>query len=61
MKISVSYLKSIYDKKKTIEEIEKTSADFIHVDLMDGKFVEKNTYKKMLEISSYIKRISNYH
>jgi len=42
MKISVSYLKSIYDKKKTIEEIEKTSADFIHVDLMDGKFVEKN-------------------
>ena len=26
---------------------------------MDGKFVEKNTYKKMLEYSSYIKRISN--
>ena len=26
---------------------------------MDGKFVEKDTYEKMLEYSSYIKRISN--
>ena len=26
---------------------------------MDGKFVEKNTYKKMFEYASYIKRISN--
>ena len=26
---------------------------------MDGKFVEKNTYNKMLEYASYIKRISN--
>ena len=26
---------------------------------MDGKFVEKDTYQKMLEYASYIKRISN--
>ena len=26
---------------------------------MDGKFVEKNTYKKMTEYAAYIKRISN--
>ena len=33
--------------------------DYFHIDVMDGKFVEKNTYKKMMENSSYIKRISN--
>ncbi len=26
---------------------------------MDGKFVEKNTYEKMLRYAEYIKRISN--
>ena len=29
------------------------------IDVMDGKFVEKDTYQKMLEYASYIKRISN--
>ncbi len=38
-------------------EIAKT--DYFHIDVMDGKFVEKNTYQKMLENVSYIKRISN--
>lgn len=43
MEISVSYLSSRYDKKKTISLIEETTADYIHVDLMDGGFVpEKN-------------------
>lgn len=36
MKIVVSYLKSNYDKIKTIKLINETSADGIHVDLMDG-------------------------
>ena len=39
MKIAVSFLKSKYDLKKTIEEINKTNADYIHVDVMDGDFV----------------------
>ena len=39
--------------------LEKSRTDYFHIDVMDGKFVEKDTYKKMLEISSYIKRISN--
>ena len=39
MKIAVSYLKSAYSKEETISKIMKTSADYIHVDLMDGKFV----------------------
>ena len=42
MKISVSYLSSIFDKKSTINMIDKSNADLIHVDLMDGKFVSKN-------------------
>ena len=42
MKIAVSYLSSIFDNKSTIEKIDKTNADYLHVDLMDGKFVQKN-------------------
>ena len=45
MKVSVSYLSSIFDKKNTIRLIDKSSADFIHVDLMDGKFVPKNNFE----------------
>ncbi len=41
--ISVSFLKSKYDKKTTIRMIDESSADMIHVDLMDGDYVsEKN-------------------
>ena len=39
MKVAVSFIKSKYDLKNTINNIEKTDADFIHVDVMDGKFV----------------------
>lgn len=44
MKISVSYLKSKYDLKTTIDKIEKTDAEYIHVDVMDGNFVDNKTY-----------------
>ena len=39
--------------------LEKSKTDYFHIDVMDGKFVEKDTYQKMIEYSSYIKRISN--
>ena len=39
--------------------LEKAKTDYFHIDVMDGKFVEKDTYQNMLEYSSYIKRISN--
>ena len=43
MKIVVSYISSLYDYKTTIDKIEHTSADGIHVDLMDGVYAgEKN-------------------
>ena len=43
----------------TILGLEKAKTDYIHIDVMDGKFVEKNTYQRMLGYSSYVKRITN--
>ena len=39
--------------------LEKARTDYIHIDVMDGKFVKKDTYQTMYENASYIKRISN--
>ena len=39
MKIAVSYLSSKYKEKDTVKLIDSSNADYIHVDLMDGKFV----------------------
>lgn len=47
------------EESSTFFELEAGKTDYFHIDVMDGKFVEKNTYKKMLEYASYIKRISN--
>ena len=47
------------EESKTFFALEKTKTDYFHIDVMDGKFVEKDTYQKMLEYASYIKRISN--
>ena len=47
------------EELKTFFALEKEKTDYFHIDVMDGKFVEKDTYQKMLEYASYIKRISN--
>lgn len=47
------------EESATFFELEKAKTDYFHIDVMDGKFVEKDTYHKMLEQASYIKRISN--
>ena len=44
MKISVSYLSSKKSMRETIRLIEETTADYIHVDLMDGGFVPKKNF-----------------
>ena len=44
---------------ETILKLEKAKTDYFHIDVMDGKFVEKDTYNKMREYAEYIKRISN--
>lgn len=33
-------------------ELEAAKTDYFHIDVMDGKFVEKDTYQKMLEYAS---------
>ena len=43
----------------TFLKLEIAKTDYFHIDVMDGKFIEKNTYNKMLENAAYIKRISN--
>ena len=47
------------EESKTFFALEKAKTDYFHIDVMDGKFVEKDTYNQMLEYSDYIKRISN--
>lgn len=47
------------EESKAFFELEVAKTDYFHIDVMDGKFVEKDTYNKMFEYASYIKRISN--
>ena len=46
------------EESATFFELEAAKTDYFHIDVMDGKFVEKNTYDKMMEYASYIRRIS---
>ncbi len=47
------------EESKTFLDLEAAKTDYFHIDVMDGQFVEKDTYNKMLEYASHIKRISN--
>ena len=60
IEVSTSVLNMIKGKEsETIFALEKANTDYFHIDVMDGKFVKKQTYNYMLDVSSYIKRISN--
>ena len=70
--ISVSYLKSIYNKKNTIKKIDESIADMIHIDLMDGLYVENKNFtideviddlkdtKKPLDIHLMVNNVKEY-
>ncbi len=50
-KISVSFF-SVDDKKEVIKKLNKTNADYLHIDVGDGNFIEKKTieFSKMKEL-----------
>ena len=47
------------EESSAFMELEVAKTDYFHIDVMDGKFVGKDTYSKMFQNASYIKRISN--
>lgn len=47
------------EEASTILNLEAGKTDYFHIDVMDGKFVEKDTYQTMLENCGYIKRMSS--
>ena len=60
VEVSTSILSVKQGKEaQTFLALEQAKTDYFHIDVMDGKFVEKDTYKKMLEYADYIKRISS--
>lgn len=44
---------------KIFYDLEVAKTDYYHIDVMDGKFVEKNTEELMYEYANTIKQISN--
>ena len=60
MEISTSILTvKKEDATQTFYNIEVAKTDYFHIDVMDGKFVEKNTLDFMRESAQTIKHISN--
>ena len=61
-KISVSFLSS-KSESKDIVKLNRTSCDFIHVDVMDGRFVKKRhkPYKMLYRMSSTINKRLDVH
>ncbi len=63
MKLSVSILKSHYNFSKTIELLNKTNTNYIHIDVMDGLFVNNYTpfNEEMLNILKKSKKKCDVH
>lgn len=62
MKISTSFLSSI-NIPKDLVKLNETDTDYIHVDIMDGKFVKKKTmpFKEMRNIYKYTSKRLDVH
>lgn len=44
---------------KTFYDLEVAGTNYYHIDVMDGKFVENNTEKKMFQYANELKQMSN--
>ena len=62
MEVSVSFLSS-NNPAKDIKLLNDTDCDFIHVDIMDGKFVKNKTmpFREMRKISKYTDKRLDVH
>ena len=63
MIISVSILSSTIKGQDIVKKLDNTKADYIHIDIMDGKFVENKTwtYGEIKKIVSYSKLPLDVH
>ena len=63
MKVSVSVLSSSIKASDITKKLDNTMADFIHLDIMDGKFVENKTWTfgEVKKIISYSKLPLDVH
>ena len=72
MKVSVSILSSKIKASDIVKRLDETDCDYIHVDIMDGKFVENKTWtfgeikdivkhsKKKLDVHLMVKNPTKY-
>ena len=63
MKVSVSILSSSIKPIDIVKQLDKTNCDYIHVDIMDGKFVENKTwtYSEVKKMSEYSNKPLDVH
>ena len=63
MKISVSFLSNKYDAITLLDKINQTSADYIHVDVMDNIFVNNKNmlYEDACKIKEHFNKKLDVH
>lgn len=63
MLISASFLSDKIKPKDAIELFDKTNVDYIHVDIMDGKFTENKSYtiSEVIKYSNYTSKPLDIH
>ena len=55
MKVNVSILSNTLKPLDIVKELDKTNADAIHIDIMDGKFVDNKTWttSEIIKLTKY--------